>query len=110
MELFSIKGALLPKAILILVVGYAIVHVFRVYWRLRHIPGPFWARFTNIQRVSWVWTSRAHEIHQSLHETYGEVVRLGPNMVSLTNPAWIPMIYPSRMGVLKAGTHWLYRY
>ncbi|KAL4932528.1 cytochrome P450 [Aspergillus undulatus] len=87
---------------LALLLCYAAIHLIRVYWALLHIPGPFWARFTNLQRVSWVTNGRAHEIQQSMHKKYGEVVRFGPNMVSLSIPAGIPIVYPTRMGVPKA--------
>ncbi|KAL3473205.1 cytochrome P450 [Aspergillus californicus] len=98
----GLSTLLTPKAILLFVVGYAAVHVFRVYWRLRHVPGPFWAKFTNIQRVSWVQTGHAHTIHQAVHEQYGDVARLGPNMVSLADPSLIPTLYPTRMGFPKS--------
>ncbi|KAI1128808.1 putative cytochrome P450 oxidoreductase [Nemania abortiva] len=77
------------------------LRLLRVWWRLRHIPGPFWAKFTNLQRVSWVRTGRSHQIHQAIHDKYGEVVRFAPNMVSLANPAWIPQLYPVRPGFPK---------
>ena len=91
------------RLVLGLLVSVTCVHLFRVYWQLRHIPGPFWAKFTNLQRVAWVRTGRAHEIHQAVHDKYGEVVRFGPNMISLSNPAWIPTVYPIRPGFPKVG-------
>lgn len=66
----------------------------RSYWRLKHIPGPFLAGFSNLPRVSWVLSKRAHKIHIGLHEKYGDLVRFGPNMVSVSDPAEIPTIYP----------------
>ena len=81
-----------------------VVHLFRVYWRLRHIPGPFWAKFTNLQRVRWVLTWRAHEFYQQAHAKYGDAVRFGPNMVSLANPEWISTVYPTRPGFPKASS------
>ncbi|KAL5333961.1 cytochrome P450 [Aspergillus crustosus] len=88
--------------LLVLPFLYTLLHLALTYSRLRHIPGPFWARFTNLQRVSWVRTKRAHEIHHELHNKYGEVVRFGPDMVSLSNPAWIPVLYPARAGFPKS--------
>jgi hypothetical protein len=74
---------------------------FRVSWRLKHIRGPFYARFTNLQRVWWVKTGCAHEIHQRVHRQYGDVARFGPNMVSVADPAAIPTVYPTRPGFPK---------
>ena len=82
---------------------YLCYHLFQTYWQLRDFPGPFWAKFTNWQRVYWVKTRRAQEIHQEAHEKYGDVVRFGPNMVSLSDPAMIPELYPMRAGFPKVG-------
>jgi hypothetical protein len=82
-----------------------LIHITRVYWRLRHIPGPWWTRFTNLQRVLWVRTGKAHKIHLDIHKKYGDVAVLGPNMVSLADPSWINVVYPARMGVPKVYTH-----
>jgi hypothetical protein len=70
-----------------------LLHTLQVYWRLRNIPGPFWAKVTNIPRLSWVWSRRAHSIHIDLHRKYGPLVRFGPNMVSCGDPAEVPNIY-----------------
>ncbi|KAL3255192.1 hypothetical protein ABHI18_008399 [Aspergillus niger] len=80
----------------------AILQLFRTWWSLRHIPGPFLASITNLPRVWWVKTGRAHLYHQALHKKYGDVVRLGPRMVSFSNPEAIPTVYPIRPGFPKS--------
>ena len=87
--------------LLLFLVSIVILTFSRTYWRLRHIPGPFWARVTNLQRVSWVRSRRAHEIHMELHDKYGDCVRFGPNMVSDSDPAAIATVYPIRPGFPK---------
>ncbi|KAA8652914.1 cytochrome P450 [Aspergillus tanneri] len=74
---------------------------FLIWFRLRHIPGPFLASLTNFTRMSWVSTKKAHLIHQEIHQKYGDVVRLGPNMVSISDPSAILTIYPMRKGFVK---------
>lgn len=76
--------------------------LLRTWWRLKSIPGPFWAKITNFQRVFWVRTGRAHEIHMEMHEKYGDFVRFGPNMISIGDPAAIPTVYPMRPGFPKS--------
>ena len=89
-------------AILLCFLISCVLYTFsRTYWKLRHIPGPFWARVTNLQRVSWVRSRRAHEIHMNLHDEYGDCVRFGPNMVSISDPTAIATIYPMRPGFPK---------
>ena len=87
--------------ILVILSGNILYHILRTYWRLKNVPGPLLARFTNLPRVSWVMSRRAHDIHMSLHEQYGDYVRFGPNMVSISDPAAIPIVYPMRPGFPK---------
>ena len=105
---FSFSG--LPKPsqfdhmlLVVTVVGSLALVVWRFYvwWKLRHIAGPFLASLTNFTRMRWVTTKRAHLIHQQLHNKYGDVVRMGPNMVSIGNPSAISAIYPMRQGFVK---------
>jgi hypothetical protein len=85
----------------LLLLCWAFLHQLRVYYRLRHFPGPFVARFTNLQRVFWVQTARSHEIHMQMHNRYGDFVRMGPNMISISDPKLILVVYPIRPGVPK---------
>lgn len=83
-------------------------HLLRTFWKLRDIPGPFWAKFTDLYRAGMVKTGRSHEIYQAYHEKYGSLLRLGPNMVSVADPAAIPVIYPMRPGFPKVRLfYWL---
>jgi hypothetical protein len=98
-----ITSSYAPVIVLLFVVLGVSLQLLRTWWRLRHIPGPFLASITNFQRMSWISTKRAHSILQEIHEKYGEVVRIGPNMVSFSNPDAIPTIYPMRTGFPKVG-------
>jgi len=91
-------------AVVLLPLACLTYHIWRTYARLKDVPGPFWARFTNLQRVLWVKTGRSHEIYQSIHE-HEEFVRIGPNMVSISDPAAIPDVYPMRPGFPKVGIY-----
>ena len=93
------------RAVLVVALGVVplliVLQLFRTYWRLRHIPGPFSATFSNLQRVLWVKTRQAHLIHQNVHEQYGPVVRTGPNMVMFDDPDAIPIVHTMRRGLPK---------
>lgn len=65
----------------------------RSYLRLCRVPGPSLAAISNLPRVSWVLSNRAHDIHIALHQRYGKLVRFGPNMVSVGDAAEIPNLY-----------------
>jgi hypothetical protein len=91
-------------AVVLLPLIYLSYHIWCTYARLKDVPGPFWARFTNLQRVLWVKTGRSHEIYQTIHE-HEDFVRVGPNMVSISDPAAIPDVYPMRPGFPKVGIY-----
>lgn len=97
-EVILVKPLLAVLGIVLLAI---VLQLFRTWRRLRHIPGPFWASFTNIQRVLWVKTKNAHLHHQHVHEQYGPVVRIGPNMVMFEDPSAIPIVHTMRRGFPK---------
>ncbi|KAI0537197.1 putative benzoate 4-monooxygenase cytochrome P450 [Xylaria digitata] len=72
------------------------------WYRLRHIPGPLLLSLTNLPRVFWVKTGQSQNYYKQLHQKYGVVVRLGPSMVSISNPEVIPILYPTRPGFPKS--------
>lgn len=60
---------------------------------LRHVPGPFWARYTRLWYLLSVYRGHAERDNILLHRKYarpGEhharIVRLGPNMFSIASP------------------------
>ena len=63
---------------------------------LRKIPGPFLAKLTDLYRLRLVRTGAAHEHQIALHDQYGPFVRLGPNNVSIGDPAAVPALYNIR--------------
>ena len=72
------------------------------YWRLRHVPGPFLAAFTDLWRLFVVWGGKAEQVQIELHKKYGDVVRLGPNCVSISLPDVVGDIYGIGKGFIKA--------
>lgn len=83
------------SAIFIPVLGLLVLVLWSLnsYILLRQIPGPLLAAFSNLPRVSWVLSNQAHDMHINLHQKYGKLVRFGPNMVSVGDPAEIPNLY-----------------
>lgn len=68
------------------------IHVY-FFSPLCHIPGPFWARFTNLWYF--IHVSRGSFQHENiaLHKKYGPVVRLGPRLYSIDSPDAVSAIY-----------------
>jgi hypothetical protein len=88
-----------------LFLGAATITALRSYCRsdIRSIPGPRLSSITNLPRLLIAWSWRAHEAHIALHKKHGSLVRLGPNCVSIGDPALIPTIYGINSGYIKSG-------
>ncbi|KAL8766518.1 MAG: hypothetical protein Q9209_006734 [Squamulea sp. 1 TL-2023] len=82
---------------------FLLVYLIVIYRRLSHVPGPFLASLTNLVRLRWVLTRKAHHIHIDLHEKYGPLVRIGPNTVSVGDPREIRQIYGLTGEFVKSG-------
>jgi benzoate 4-monooxygenase len=93
-------GLLVPLRI----ITYWVVPYFTTYKELRHIPGPFISKFSNVwialgarngQKYAWVdWA----------HKKYGKVVRVGFNHVSIATPEGLHTVYAHGNGFLKEYT------
>lgn len=60
---------------------------------LNKYPGPFLASFTDAWRFSSVVRGKCQLELRELHEQLGDVVRIGPNALSFSNPQAIKAIY-----------------
>ena len=68
---------------------------------LKNIPGPFLAKFSNLWRFLNHYRQTHIETQRQLHEKHGDVVRLGPNTVSIADANLIKTIYNTRGTFLK---------
>lgn len=59
---------------------------------LQSIPGPFWARFSDLWRFIDSCKGHQEQTISRLHREYGPVVRTGPNFVSVADPAAIELV------------------
>lgn len=82
----------------------ASILTYRVLFHpLRHFPGPFSARLTKLTHVSRLLprSDNFAQAHQ-LHEKYGDVVRVGPNELTIINPDAIAAIHSSSSKCIKS--------
>lgn len=59
---------------------------------LRTIPGPFWARLSDLWRFIDACKGKHEQTIARLHDQYGPVVRIGPKCISVADPAAIDLI------------------
>lgn len=79
------------------ILGLAITCLYFLYQRyhstLCSVPGPFLASMTDLYRLLDVLTWKCQENQLALHKKYGKYVRYGPNMVAISDPDAIQIIY-----------------
>ncbi|CAL3970624.1 unnamed protein product [Diplocarpon coronariae] len=94
---FILGGALL-------VALYQFLQTLRIAYRsdLAPLPGPRWAKFTGLYRVFRLWRGDAPDFYMEIHRKYGNIVRTGPNTVSIADPAAIPVLYGIGSSFIKA--------
>ena len=68
---------------------------------LHKYPGPFLASFTDCWRFWDVWGRRPDITQIRLHRENGDIVRLGPNTLSFSNPEALKDIYGHNKGFTK---------
>lgn len=92
--------------------GFVFTSIILLYWlcqvllvgyqrNLRHIPGPFLAKFTPLWRYRIIWRGSAHEKYRELHEKYGPIVRIAPKVLAISDPTAIATIYGISSKFLK---------
>lgn len=84
---------------IVLVVQYVVAYLSSP---LKRIPGPFLAKFSNIWRFYSHYRQTHIETQKELHKKHGDVVRLGPNVVSIADASLLKTIYSTRGTFLKA--------
>ncbi|KAI6867230.1 benzoate 4-monooxygenase cytochrome-like protein P450 [Hortaea werneckii] len=90
---------LLIYSTLFLLVVY---HVTWTYAKHKDVPGPVAAKFTNLWRLLTVWRRSSHDEYLKLHKRYGDLVRIGPNTISISKPDTIQQIYGIQKGYVKS--------
>ncbi|KAI0476857.1 cytochrome P450 [Xylaria cf. heliscus] len=63
------------------------------YSQQSHVSGPPFAALSNLPRLLWARSGKAHETYISLHQKYGDLVRVGPNVISVGDPRALSSIY-----------------
>ncbi|KAL6250930.1 hypothetical protein RBB50_001138 [Rhinocladiella similis] len=73
---------------------FASMLMYRAFFHpLRHIPGPFNARLTKLWFGFNSASGKGYQKLKELHEIYGDVVRVGPNEVSIIIPKALELVH-----------------
>ena len=91
------------QALLVTLVLFPVTYCLYTYLTspVRSFPGHWASGYSNIWRL-WVnFKQNAQVTHIDLHEKYGSVVRMGPNIVSVNDPAAVKEAFRLRDPWLK---------
>ncbi|KAG9655426.1 putative benzoate 4-monooxygenase cytochrome P450, partial [Aureobasidium melanogenum] len=83
------------------IVLYYIVPYSTTYSHLRHIPGPFIAKFSNVWVAHHSRKGQKYVAVHAAHKRYGTLVRIGYNHISIANERGIQVVYAHGNGFLK---------
>lgn len=88
---------------LILLLVSLLIYLARNYFNhgLHKYPGPFIASLTDWWRFFDVLGRRPDITHIDLHKKHGNIVRIGPNVLSFASPAALKDIYGLNKGFVK---------
>lgn len=84
-----------------LALGSAVLALASTFWflftnvfqrELRSIPGPWLAKFSNLSRFVDACSGQHPTTSLRLHQKYGPIVRIGPNVVSVADPKSIQAV------------------
>jgi len=66
------------------------------YWRLRHIPGPWIAGFSDLWLMRKTWRGETFKELAKVCGQYGPVFRIAPNFVAVGDPAEVRKLWGVR--------------
>ena len=93
---------LTPYAIPVLLVLYWLVPYLTSNIEIRNVPGPFFAKFTNLWLLAQARQGKRYLSVDQAHKKYGKLVRIQPNHVSVADENAINTIYGHGNGFLKS--------
>lgn len=71
----------------------------------RHIPGPWWARFTSVPMNYHRWRGDKFRWARPLHQRYGPVILIAPNEISVGSLEGLQTVHRMGTGFTKGAFH-----
>ena len=98
----DIASALFSRIYLWVIIGSISYLIYTRYLTgISHIPGPFIASVSNFWKIRAAWQEAMPQQNIALHKKHGPLVRIGSNMISVDDPAALPIIYGFKPIYLK---------
>jgi benzoate 4-monooxygenase len=91
-----------PYAIPVAIALFWIVPYLTSNTALRNVPGPFFAKFSNLWLMAQARQGKRYLSVDQAHKKYGKLVRIQPDHVSVADESAINAIYGHGNGFLKS--------
>lgn len=102
LDILSKFSSVYANAYVLLLVLFAFYVIYvRFFTGISHIPGPLLASVSNLWKINAAWREEMPQRNIALHRKYGPLVRIGPDMISVDDPAALNIIYGFRPIYLK---------
>ena len=89
-----------------IVLYICIIYLNRTFLHpLAKIPGPLVARYTSLWQIYHSYMGDECTVVQKLHDRYGKVVRIGPNLIDIADGAALGPIYADKGGFQKPSVY-----
>jgi hypothetical protein len=98
-ELLPLLRVYWPVLLSLSLIAYLLCNKF--HHGLQKYPGPFLAAYTNWWRFFENLSRQTEQTYIKLHRRYGDIVRVGPNVLSFADPCAIKIIYGLNKGFVK---------
>ncbi|KAL1854997.1 hypothetical protein Plec18170_004409 [Paecilomyces lecythidis] len=91
-------------------VGLVVVILLPFLWNylrspLKLYPGPFASKFTDLWRALDVFNGRCDITHNELHRKHGIAVRMGPNVLSISDPNEVSRVFTVKKAWKKSAMY-----
>ncbi|KAK7708866.1 hypothetical protein SLS63_013347 [Diaporthe eres] len=91
------------KLLVLILVLLSLPAVYNVYFHpLARVPGPFLAKISDLWHAYHVSTGTRHILLGELHKTYGPLIRLGPNTVSVNTDDGLQKVFSATSPIDKS--------
>lgn len=90
-----------PPIIILFCLSSSYIGYYYLFHPLAKYPGPFLASFSNLWKLYHLWSLHLPERLVELHETYGPIVRVGPNDLSFQSGDAVAPIYKAGRALKK---------
>lgn len=96
-QVLRISMISVAEGLVYIIVSFILYQCYGAFFgQTSRYPGPLLAKFTNVWRFMDTRIGNHHETLRRLHKAHGSIVRIGPDLLSLSDPRWTKILYSTK--------------